>query len=382
MVALDSVLKEQYYDVEKPGSFSSASKLYHIINANEKKGGYYKIKRWLNSQDSYSLQKTPRRNFKRLRMYTTGLSNLWEADLMEVQNIASENNGYRYILVVINVFSKFVWLQTLKTKTGAEVATKFRIILETANTLPEKIRTDKDRCFISKAMQQVFREKNIHHYVTQNETKACVVERVNQTLRNKLFRYFNAKRTHKYIDVLQKIADSYNATPHRSLGYIAPKDVTPENEADVWAYQYLRRPKVRERKIKSENVCKSEKKQKRKVYRFKIGCLVRISHIRQIFDRSYHHRWTEEVFKVIQRFRKQNINLYKLSDINGDETIKGDFYESELQRVDKDENSLWVIEKIIKRRKRRGVTECLVKFQGFPSKFNQYIPERDIKTLS
>ena len=102
--------------------------------------------------------------------------------------------------------------------------------------------------------------------------------------------------------------------------------------------------------------------------------LVRISHIKHIFDRSYSQRWTEEIFKVVRRFKVQNINQYKLSDITGEEILKGNFYESELQRVEKDENSLWIVEKIIKKRRRRGKTEYLCKFQGWPSKYNQYIP--------
>lgn len=147
----------------------------------------------MNSQDNYSLLKDPRRSFKRLHVYTTGIHNLHEADLLEIGNIAKENDFYRYILVVLDVFSKYLWLHSLKTKTGEEVSTALRKIYQ--HVKPEKLRTDKDQCFLSKKSQTVFKELGIRHFVTQNEIKCCFVERVNRTLRNKFWRYFLTKRS-------------------------------------------------------------------------------------------------------------------------------------------------------------------------------------------
>lgn len=377
----DNLLRSYYYNVENPSAFSSASKLYQTVNAEGKKIGYHKITRWLNAQDNYSLQKTPRRSFKRLRVYTTGIGNLLDADLMEMQNISEENDGFKYILIVIDVFSRYLWMEATKSKSAVDVGKAFKKILQKIPKV-EKVRTDKDRCFLSKYVQQLFKEKGIRHFVAENEKKANYSERVLQTIRNKMFRYFTKKRNHRYIDDLQKFALSYNTTKHRSLN-LAPAQVTRENEADVWAHQYLSK-KVKKVKPKTENDLTKTLKKRRpwKVYKFKIGSLVRISHTRHIFERSYSEKWTEEIFKVKQRYKRQNINLYKLSDINGEELIKGSFYESELQRVDKDENSLWIVEKILKKRKRRGKTEYLCKFQGWPKKYNQYIPEEDIKTIT
>lgn len=70
-----------------------------------------------------------------------------------------------------------------------------------------------------------------------------------------------------------------------------------------------------------------------------------------------------------------------MKDFN-QETIEGDFYENDLQTVDKNEESLWMIEKIIQKRKRKGVTGLLVKFESWPEKFNQWIKVSDIVDLS
>ena len=63
-----------------------------------------------------------------LRVYTTGIGNMWDIDLMETQNVASENDGYKYVLVAIVVFSGYLWLQPLKSKSGVEAAAAFRKI--------------------------------------------------------------------------------------------------------------------------------------------------------------------------------------------------------------------------------------------------------------
>ncbi|VDI82510.1 Hypothetical predicted protein [Mytilus galloprovincialis] len=350
---LDSLLSKYYYDVGGPASYASAEKLYHIVNAEGKKVGRYKIRRWLNSQDNYSLQKTPRRSFKRIRVYTTGMNNLWDADLMDLKQFSKENENFKYVLVVVDCFSRYLWLQPLKNKTG-----------ETKSPLHLK------RFSLS---------NGVRHFSAQNELHANYAERVLQTIKNKIFRFFTKNRTHRYINNLQNFAKSYNGTPHRSLQNIAPKDVNSVNESDIWGKMYLSKTEKKPKEIKVQT---NKKKRRKKQFKYKIGSLVRLSNIAHIFDRSYSQRWTEEIFKVVQRFRQQNIDLYRLSNIKGDEFIRGTFYDSELQRVEKDENSLWIIEKIIKKRKRRGKTEYLVRFQGWPPSYDEYIPAEQIQSLS
>jgi predicted CopG family antitoxin len=115
-------------------------------------------------------------------------------------------------------------------------------------------------------------------------------------------------------------------------------------------------------------------------YRYKKDDLVRLSHLKHIFRRGYNQQFTGEVFKIAKRFHLQGIPLYKVKDFN-DELIEGDFYEADLQKVKKEEDSLWLIEKIIKNRRRKGVEEVLVKFESWPSKFNQWIKKSDVIDL-
>ena len=111
---------------------------------------------------------------------------------------------------------------------------------------------------------------------------------------------------------------------------------------------------------------------------FKINDYVRISHKSMLFDRSYNEHFTQEMVKVCQRFRMQGICMYTLKDFLN-EDIKGHFYASELQKVNKNEDSLWFIEKIIRKRKTGGEVQLFVKFEGWPNKYNQWISEKNLK---
>jgi hypothetical protein len=121
-------------------------------------------------------------------------------------------------------------------------------------------------------------------------------------------------------------------------------------------------------------------KQKFQPYKFKIGDYVRLSYLKHPFSRDYQEKWTEEVFVIRERFHKEGIALYKVKDWDGEE-VKGTWYESELQHIDKNKDDLWKIEKVLKTRRRQGIKELFVKWLGWPDKFNSWIPEGDVQNI-
>ena len=355
--------------MSEAGAYLGPDKLYKVLKHRGVHNiGKYTVRQWLQNQDDYSLQKPVRQTFKRARVVVSGIDDQFDADLADVSNITKENDGVKYLLFVIDIFSKYLWVEPLKNKTAKEVVKGFTNIFGKGRKC-KKLRTDNGTEFISKVTRTYLESEDIYYFTTQNSsTKANIAERVIQTVKNMMYRYFTKNRTHRYINILQDIVKSYNATPHRSLNNIAPKDVSKDNEADIWAYMYLKRKRFKSKK----NVTP---------YHYKIGDLVRLSHKNMVFDRSYDEHFTREIFKIYQRMRMQGIPMYKIKDFQ-DELIKGNFYESELQKVNKDENALWFIEKKIKKRKRNGETQWLVKFDGWPNKYNQWISEKDITDVT
>lgn len=192
--------------------------------------------------------------------------------------------------------------------------------------------------------------------------------------------------TYKYIDVLQKIVHSYNNTSHQSLGGSTPASVIKDNEDEIRYIQYLVRQKrsknvMTKKEIKMTTSKKSSKKKKRIFYKFKVGDLVRISHLKRVFEKGYQEKWTLEYFKISKRFKREDKDIYKITDILGD-PIKGTFYRNELQKIEQSDNDLYKVEKIIKKRKiARNETEVLVKWVGWPSKFNSWVNENTLKDV-
>ena len=150
-------------------------------------------------------------------MYSPEIDSLWEADLAFAQDIAKENDGVNYLLVVTDVLSKYVWVRLMKNKTSCSLLEAFDSILS-EHRKPEKLRMDKGTEFVNESFQQYLKKKGIQFYTANNEPKVSVVERVNGTLKSKLYRYFTAVNSLCYINVLQDMVDSYNNTYHRSIG--------------------------------------------------------------------------------------------------------------------------------------------------------------------
>ncbi|XP_006813063.1 uncharacterized protein LOC100370495 [Saccoglossus kowalevskii] len=155
---------------------------------------------------------------------------------------------------------------------------------------------------------------------------------------------------------------SYNNTHHRSIN-TKPSHVT-----------YANQKKVRDILYGDLNTEKKGLK-KRKIY--KLGDRVRISKTKHVFKKGYLPNWTEEVFTIVGRLNTQP-PVYKISDYNG-EMLEGTFYEEELQKIVKDDDALYIVEKVLRKRKRKGHMEYFVKWRGCDDSFNSWI--RDLQRL-
>lgn len=193
--------------------------------------------------------------------------------------------------------------------------------------------------------------------------KASIAERVNRTLKSKVFKYMTSKNTRKYIDILPDIVGAYNKTYHRSIKMTPAAAMLRENANTV-----------------RKNLFPPKKKIKKNT-KFKLNDIVRVSHARGAFQKSYLPLWSLEVFKIAKVIKRTDPVMYKLRDLAG-EDIKGGFYEDELQLIDVNlDEEKFEIEKIIKSRLREdGRREYFVKFLSYPAKFNQWVT--DISNIS
>ena len=373
---VEDYLKKIWYNPRHPASFSGPSKLFQVVKEEGKYNiGLFRIKQFLQNQDAYSLQKKVRRKgFKRRRVVVQGVDFQWEADLMDVQSLASYNNAIRFLLVVVDVFSRYLWVEPLKDKKAKSVINAFDKIFK-GTRHPRAIRSDKGSEFYNRYFKQYLKEKGIKIFYALNETKANYAERYIQTLRKRLIRYQTHVQKYKYVDILQDVVNSINETPNRSLDGRKPASINKDNEEEVRFDAYL----ARTRKQSTTSKPKTSSRRKPAPYTLKIGDQVRITHLKRTFQRDFDQTYTEEIFVVRSRFRSQGIPIYQLKDMM-DENINGSFYASELQKITaKDDKTIWRIDKILRKRKVKGRTEVLVQWRGWPKKFNSYVAEKDIK---
>ena len=369
MTAWKEQLVTIYFNPQNPGAFAGPDKVQKVF----KQAGYnvskHRIRKWLQDQDAYSLQKPVKAKFKRARVITTGIDDLLDMDLADVSNLKSYNDGIHYLLIVIDVFSRFLWVVPLENKQHNTIVNVLKSILNSSRK-PYRVRSDKGSEFKNRWVKKYLTENAVKQQFTQNETKANYAERVIRSIKALMYRYFTYKQTYKYRDILQDLVFNYNHRPHRSLNGRAPADVNKDNEVEIWNELF----------IKPLKQPKKSKTKKYKSYNFRKGDFVRMTHLTHPFQRDYQEKWTEEIFIVKDRYYFQGIPVYKLTDYAKD-PIDGIFYQNELQRVEKGREDIWRIDKVLKRRRRRGQEELFVSFVGWPKKFNMWLKSEDIQDV-
>ena len=282
-------------------------------------------------------------------MITSGLGVQYQTDLMHMQNLSKENDNFKYVLVTIDCFSRFLYLYPLKNKTSQGIIRGFKEIFK--DRIPHVIQSDQGSEFTNRAFQTFLKENNVRHFHTNSELKASICERVIRTVKQVLYRYFTHNKTLNYVSVLSEICRGYNTTFHVAIG-CPPADVDYSNQEQIFHRLYgdmtPKKPKLT------------------------IGTPVRISKSRGNFVKSALASWTEEIFFVSQ-CRRGDPPTYQLKDYHG-EVIDGRFQREELQPITKN-NNIYNIEKILSTRKKGKKTQYLVKWLGYPSKFNSWVSD-------
>ena len=301
---LTTKLKDLYEDITKSPSFSA------------------KIEAFLRNNDNYAIH-TPirRKKFPRRRVITRFPNELWMADLIEYNKHTKRfNQGYNYILVVIDCFSKRLWAKPLKNKSGPETARAFESILFDLDDFPVNLCTDSGKEFFNYDCVKVFEAHGINHYSvpTKSKFKASIVERAIRTIKTRLQRYFHKHKTKKWIDIIDQFVKNYNLTPHRSHG-LKPLDVSNENVDEVYKRLYPR--------IRLKTICK-----------FKKGDKVRHLLNKTVFEKGYTQTWTEEIYTVADVRQSNLVCWYILNDHTGT-VIPGIWYYNQLKLVSKNVGS-------------------------------------------
>ena len=292
-----------------------------------------------------------RKRFQTRQTVTLGINDLWQTDLVEMGTLPKYGNqNYRYILMVIDTFSKKGYARKLKSKTGPEVAGAMRSIIKEAGAAPRNIQSDEGKEYYNKHFKQLMKEHDINHYHTFSDKKAAIVERWNRTIKTRMWKKFTERNSTKWIDILDDIIADYNNAKHSTIK-MAPNAVGKDDEDNIKMLLGVSKTSIAKAK-------------------FQVGDVVRINRYKNIFVKGYKPNWTEELFKV-KKVKNTVPVTYLLEDLLGEE-IEGSFYEQEMKRTKLPDFAR--IEKILARKKDRAgkVTKIKVRWLNYPSKFDSW----------
>jgi len=219
------------------------------------------------------LHKPARKNFTRRRVNVYAKNDLWQADLVEMIPYSKINAGYKYFLVVIDCYTKFSWAIPLRSKSAKEVTNAMSTIL--LDRSPKLLQVDNGKEFYNTTFDALMSKYGIHKYSTFSILKASIAERLNRTLKQKMYREFTARGTHEWVSILPKLLDEYNNSRHRTIG------MTPI-QADTDPASVV----IKQRKINTEKI------------KFKVGDKVRISTQKGVFTKGYLPNWSTEIFEI------------------------------------------------------------------------------------
>jgi hypothetical protein len=303
-------------------------------------------------QYSEEIHKPARKNFPRRDIATMSPNDIWSIDLVDMSNISEDNDNVKFLLNIIDIYSRYAYSFPLKSKKASEILNAFKSL----KVLPRNIWSDEGNEFYNKEFKAFCKSNNINLYHTFSGLKSVYVERFNRTLKEMMYKYFTEKNSDYYINVLDDFVKKYNNTIH-SRTKQKPIDIYLHNKTPMKAITIISNDKPK----------------------YKVGDYVRISKFKKTFEKGYTARWSKEVFKVKSIDTLQHPYMYELEDLQG-EDIKGKFYEEELQSTALQDFA--VVEKILETKTVKRKKMYLVKYDGYDNKFNEWLTKEQLDRIT
>ena len=377
---LNSYLASRYYDPSKPGSLSGPEAFYQGL----KKTARYKISRkqvrnFLLTQDNFVTHRRANYIVKPMRkIIASKVDQVWSTDLclFTSPQFVSANEGYKYVLVIVDVLSKYADAAAIKTKSPIDVVKGFEEIFARGR-IPKCLQSDRGTEYYGSVVKKMYEKYGIFHYSSHSSFKAANSEIFIGNFKSKLYKIFQQNSSFNFISHIRDVIDGINHSHNSALPKgMCPLDVTEDNEEEVFDYIFLS-PKEYIRPI---TAALAKRKHSRPPFKYKVGSYCNISYLRKTFQRRYHSHFSNEIFRIYKRVYHQNIPTYYLEDLMN-EPLEGAFAQNDLAPVlyDKDKY-LHPIDRIVKKRFNKDTkqTEVLVHFYNWPDKFDLWLPEKQV----
>ena len=220
-----------------------------------------------------------KKNYPTNKIIYNHIDEIWSVDLADLSDYKTSNNkGYRYIFIVIDNFSKYLWAIPLKNKYSQTITNEFSNILTTSKRKPLKLESDRGTEFYNSIFQNFLKSKNIQHYSRFTDKGPSIAERVIRTVRNLLKKPVFEKENADWVSELPSVIKQYNNTVHHS---IKMKPIDASNKLN--------------QKLVFNNLKDDRKVRKTK---FKLGDLVRTADIKRVFSKGDSTNWSYKLYTI------------------------------------------------------------------------------------
>ena len=349
---VDKMLDSIYNDPNSVAGFASLKKLYDAGKKLYPSLKLSDVDTYLRSQNSHTEYARRRYKFLKRPVFISKPNHSMTADLADFTNLSDYNKGYKYVLFILDYFSRKLSVYTIKDKKSDTIASCFNDHL-TKNPFYKYLHVDEGKEFYARSNLKIMKKYGVKMYSVKNRIhKAATAERCILTIKHRLFKILDYHNSKNYISHINDIVKTYNRTPHSGLLGLTPNLVhkleNGELLEDLAHVLYLN-------KFKNYSP--------RHIYNTKIagptpfdrgthldkGDFVRLQNTssEDKFNKSYLPGYTREIFTIDKIYRGPPPH-FRIKDLNG-ENVDGTFYYQELKRVILPK--VYQIEKIIKSKK-------------------------------
>jgi len=302
-----------YTSKDSPAFMCGLLKVYRVAKKMSKKLTKANCLVYLQRIATYTKSKPVIRKFPRNKLFSPGVGYRAHCDIGYMDNFTKQNRGYPYILLLVDVFSRFVHAIPIKKLTSDATIDAFKQIFKTGRRY-SMIMTDAGTNFISKKTKQFYRKNFIQHVTLGGQHKSVLAEIFNKHVKRRLILAMEHLKTKKWLDLLPVVINVHNNEPKDYLNGLSPAEVNIDNEELV----------IR----KQDN--KGHKKPK-----FAIGQYVRIALKKGAFTREYSQHWSDKIYKIVSITGDGSARSkyrYRIKEDAAPRCLKRAKYESELSR--------------------------------------------------
>jgi transposase InsO family protein len=308
---MSRLLDRHYYSLRHPESFTTKSGLKKALKGEIDSKT---LNEWSEGQDTVTEYAPARKNFVRRPTVAHERNAIWAMDTAFFLQLEKFNKGFKYLVVAVDILTRYVYGVPLKSKKPSELVEGFTKLFKKSKPT-YAVYVDAGGEYLS-TFKRFLEQQGIQLWTSRNEVKSSISERYIQSFKHRLYRYLHYSKSKDWLSVYQKILDNMNNTYNNSIKMAPAECVSKEEQKEAFINLYGSRLGFT---TKQDDL--------------QTGDQVKISHLRHPFRKSYNANFTHLTYTLEKKFPKENQSVYTLRANDDKDLVTGKFYRLELKKA-------------------------------------------------